>query len=117
LDRHAVSGEVSLGGTPLDVGSIEFRPTGGGKDAISGGAVISEGRYEIDEERGLPPGEYQVRIHSGDPAGNAPNLDEPPGLIPTVLERVPARYNSQTTLSAKVTPEGPNEFNFKLESK
>ena len=56
-----VRGAVTLDGTPLESGSISFRPVDPSKSKGSG-ATIRDGRYEIPASHGLPPGKYLVTI-------------------------------------------------------
>jgi hypothetical protein len=37
--------------------------------------------------------------------------------LPNRIETLPERYNYESELTAKVTKEGPNEFQFDVESK
>lgn len=59
LQRQQVSGEVSLKGTPIAEGTIEFSPVGEG---TASGAMIEAGKFTIPANKGLPPGDYIVRI-------------------------------------------------------
>jgi len=50
-------------------------------------------------------------------------MDPPPSGMPGVIETeqvptetLPARYNAETTLTATVSSDGPNEFTFELTS-
>lgn len=110
--RYEVAGVVTFQGKPLDQGTIEFAPEGGG--GAAGGAMIKDGGFTVPETHGLRPGLYQVKIYSSDAAttGAAPAF---PGESRTVAkERIPAAYNSKSKLTAKVTEEGPNQFNFDI---
>jgi len=61
--RVPVSGKVTVEGKPLEVGSITFYATAGGRP---GGASLAEGgsysitMYETND--GLPPGKYSVAV-------------------------------------------------------
>lgn len=119
LNRQAISGTVTLDGKPLDQGSIEFRPTQG-KGVISG-AVIHDGQYDIEAEKGLPPGEYRVMIFSAI-APAAPANGGPPGSEPIQgghlnLERIPPKFNVKTEQIVTVTDGGPNQFNYTIQAK
>lgn len=121
LGRVAVSGNVTLDGTPIDEGTIEFAPHAG----VGSGAKIVNGRYALEEVRGLPPGKYQVRIYSPrlpvraeeTPPGAPPG---PPGPESSLLgvERVAAKFNTRTTLTAEVPQNSePLTFDFAVTSK
>jgi hypothetical protein len=112
--RYAVSGEVKWRGRPLDHGAIIFLPEDPSLGA-SGGAMIKDGQYNVPARDGLPPGHYKVMITSADPS-NAPDPDALPGPSgPLPKDRVNPKYNAQTILTAEVTAEGPNKFNFDVD--
>lgn len=121
LPRKAVSGTVNLNGEPLATGSIQFHPTstgGPGATPVSAGGAIEAGRYSVARKQGLVPGDYKVLILSHIPQGGA--NDEPPGPRPRTgkpPELIPAEYNTKTKLTAKITADGDNTFNFELEKK
>src|SRR5438270_13864003 len=75
LGRKAISGRVTVGGKPLESGSIEFTPLAAG--GLPSGGLIEHGRYAIARENGLPVGKYRVAIVDNPPA---PPL--PPGHMP-----------------------------------
>jgi hypothetical protein len=115
--RLKVSGTVLFKGRPLDQGRIEFEPAAPGV-TFFGGAPIEAGAFTIPATLGLTPGKYKVRVYSTDrvlPAGSAP--PPPPGSpgMPVPTERVAARYNTETTLTADVLPDVDNVFEFKVE--
>jgi hypothetical protein len=117
LPRQPVSGTVKFKGQPLKTGLIEFQPAGPGM-ATAGAAAITDGSYSIARAEGLQPGKYEVRITS------APQtVQRPPGVlpgdyqIPPAKELIPEKFNSNTTLSAEVTKDGPNKLDFDLQEK
>lgn len=116
LDRQAISGNVTLDGTPLDEGTIEFLPLG--PEGRAGGAVIRRGSYAIEGAKGLVPGKYTVRISSA--ASNREiDLHAPPGPTLPVMskERIPPQYNTETKLVVEVKKEQSKTFDFALSSK
>jgi hypothetical protein len=114
LPRQEVSGKVSIDGQPLADGSIQFQP-----DptipiaAVPGGAVIAAGAYRITREEGLVPGSYKVMIFSHGDAAEA-GAAAPGAQAGPPPEKIPARYNVSSTLSAVVSQEKPNVFDFAL---
>lgn len=114
LGRRAISGTVTFQGQPLDYGAIRFQPTGG-TNSVEAGAVITQGRYQVPEEQGLPPGSYKVWVMSPEQGPAAP-AEEAPGETSKSLakDRLPPQYNVQTTLVADVPATGKAEFNFDL---
>ena len=98
-----VSGVVTLDGQPLPNATVEFSPEQG-RPSI--GKTDEEGHYELQytqDETGAKIGPHKVRIRTFDYA------------TPDAAERVPAKYNEQTELTADVTP-GSNTIPFELES-
>ena len=115
--RLPVSGIVQLDGQPLAAGTIEFAPVGSGGQA---GASISEGRFDIPASRGLPPGDYLVRITA---AAVSPPTETPPGppgpesmkKPAAAADEIPPKYNSETELTVAVAKDSDNTFEFLLE--
>jgi hypothetical protein len=110
--RYAVSGQVKFQGKPLDQGGITFLGEDLGHG--TGWSAIKDGRYSIPAKEGLLPGRYKVAVNSADPKNRTPDPDSPPGYLPVPKDRIQSKYNSQTTLSADVTAEGTNTFNFEV---
>jgi hypothetical protein len=105
--RFPVSGTVTFNGKPLATGYVYFKTTNTG--AIDG-IEIKDGRFTGKAEAG----EKRVEVNSFDPP--AP----PPSATPAVIRPkniIPPRYNSDSKLTEKVTPEGPNEYQFDLSSR
>lgn len=113
LGRMPVTGEVTFGGEPLDHGSIEFTPTGEGTQS---GSVIENGKYEIAESRGLPPGEYIVRIYSPEGEGANPTGEPPaPGESSDLPEeRIPPSFNVKSDQKVTVKSGEENKFDFAI---
>jgi hypothetical protein len=113
--RHAVSGTVKLEGQPLDQGSIMFMPLEG--QDTSGDAEIKNGAYTIPRSAGLKPGNYLVRITSGD-GKTADIRDEEaasPGGSTNIIsvDRIPAEWNERSEKQVEMKDESA-EFNFDI---
>jgi hypothetical protein len=116
LPRQPVSGSVTLDGKPLSEGKIQFDPAdeGKGPTAVAVGD-IKDGKFTIEKAQGPVPGKYKVSISSrpsthigsGDMPGTAPK-QEP--------EKIPPKFNTQTTLTKEITT-GANNFDFPVVSK
>ena len=117
LPRLEISGMVTLDGTPLPTGSIQFQPNATLEQvAVAEGTTIQDGRYALAQEKGLVPGSYGVIILSH--AADAPLEEELPGAgVRLPKERIPPQYNVKTTLVADVSADGENVFNYDLKSK
>jgi len=116
LPRRAVSGNVTMDGAPLKSAMIQFMPTDPSA-ATAGAGAITEGKYAIPTADGLVPGAYKVSVTSAGAALTPPAGSMPGDPLPPAKETIPSTYNSKTTLSATVTEQGPNVFNFELKSK
>lgn len=106
-----VTGSVTLNGAPLSGALVRFQPlaTGSPSAAITDG----DGKYSLKYTRsvlGAEVGEHQVSITTF--AAGDPDADTPQASVP---EKVPARYNSATELTATVKP-GANQIDFPLEA-
>ncbi len=120
LGRKPVSGRITLNDKPLEYGNISFDPIerNGG---IRSGALITDGAYVMDDEGGLPPGKYKVRIFAAKP--NPPDMKGPDGgELPGPASElpgqslIPPQYNVQSDIVREVTDDGDNEFNFDIKT-
>jgi hypothetical protein len=101
---YPVRGSVTLDSKPLADGVIAFMsPETGDLQDLK----IKDGKYEGP----VRPGKRRVEIRAYRPRKGPPKPLEPPPH-----NYLPNRYNSETTLSADVSPEGPNKFDFELRS-
>jgi len=112
--RLPVGGQVRLDGELLTAGTILMTPMKAGPVA---GCDIKDGRFEMPKERGPGPGEYRVEITAYRPTGRKVYDSDFNVSTETLVSIIPARYNTQTELTAVVNEEGSNEFNFDLQSK
>jgi hypothetical protein len=113
--RQEVSGTVTLDGRPLASGSIQFQPSSA-QEGVVAGALITDGKYSIPRDQGLVPGTYSVSIssvESSSPPPGPPGPSGPPSQGPQDL--VPAKYNTQSTLTIKVEPGNARPFDFALQ--
>lgn len=108
----SVEGTVTLDGKPLAEATVLFinsqtRPSAAKTDV--------NGFYRLqfsDRESGAVPGVNIVRITTAQGVG----INEDGTSIPAVKERVPAKYNTKTTLQFDVQPKGQNVANWDLDS-
>jgi hypothetical protein len=102
LELGTVTGTVTLDGKPLPRAVVKFTPSiDGGRTSV--GVTDVAGRYALEytaTTKGANVGVHEVRISTA-------ALDGSPN------ERVPAKFNSETTLSADVRS-GENVFDFAL---
>jgi hypothetical protein len=107
-----VTGTVTLDGKPLDGVWVDFQKPGEGG---SRGITDANGQYRLmlnSEKSGVTPGEKKVRIMSvshGEKTAPAEGQKIP-------IEKIPAKYNSETTLSVTVAEGKSQTFDFDLKS-
>ncbi len=101
-----VQGVVTLDGQPLSGAQVQFVPQADGRPSVA----------ETGWRRRLPASAHRrpLRCDRGHPQGN----DQHRGgwAYDPSTEKIPARYNAQTELTADVQP-GSNDINFDLQSK
>ncbi|MBI3463294.1 MAG: hypothetical protein HY000_09580 [Planctomycetes bacterium] len=102
-----VSGTVTLDGQQMPDGTIYFK-------TILAGSVdemqIKDGKFEGM----VGVGGRRVEVCR---YGLGPPIKFGAGELPNKIETLPARYNYESELKATVTEEGPNEFEFAVQSK
>lgn len=87
--RHAVSGTITFGGTPVPVGTIAFEPdASAGNNGPAGYGDINDGRYVTQGRFGAVGGPHIVRIEGFDPPDPAnPDAGRRP-LFPEYVTKV-----------------------------
>lgn len=118
---HRASGIVTLDGAPLAGATVTFRR---GEDSpAAAGRTDAEGRFQLStfgDADGAVAGPHQATVTKYSdvekPAGYDPETSPP---LPEPKLLTPPKYQSFETsgLSATVSPDGPNEFEFTLTSK
>jgi hypothetical protein len=119
LPREPVSGAVTMDGQPLADGVIQFSPAAGsGAVPTSATALIEKGEFSIPRADGLVPGKYKVSI-SGIPVPRETRTKSNLGKkkVAPIKEPVPAKYNTQTTLTEEIKPGGATGLKYELQSK
>jgi len=115
---HAVSGTVTLDGTPLAEGAIAFMPLG--ETGVSAGGQIKDGKYSTR----VSPGKMVVKIYAERPltAEEIREYNSNPmtggGLSPAENQRkqlIPAEYNDRSKLNVDIQG-NQKELDFQLES-
>lgn len=101
---YDVSGTVTFDGAPLADGFINFESeTPDGQP--TGSAKIIKGSYATKSRAG----KKKVTITSNKPTG-----EKDSGGFDITVNWLPAKYNAESKLSAEVTADGPNKFDFPL---
>lgn len=65
-ERVAVSGQVTIDGTPLSVGNIRFIPAGGGRPSVA--QIGSDGRFDFGKE-GVVSGRQRIEVIASEQIG------------------------------------------------
>ena len=104
-DLVTVSGEVTYDGAPVAQGQILFVDV----NAPTSHAQIESGQYKIE----TAPGAKQVRITATKETGTM--LEGAMGAeVPELVDLIPAKYNTTTTLSAEIAADRLDPLNFHL---
>jgi len=111
--RHALEGTVTLDGQPLPDGYISFRPMAGTPGPTAGGRIV-DGRFAISRQDGTFAGKFRVEITATRSTGEKFFDEEVGREVEILAQYLPARYNTQSELTAEVRPDGPNAFSFEL---
>jgi hypothetical protein len=118
LGRFAISGSVTLDGTPLEKGNISFQPIE--QQPTASGAVVASGKFVIPRDKGLSAGKYRVVVNApvGAVGGKVPTAEAMPGdPPPPPLERIPPSWNIASQQMIEVKREGPFVFPFEISTK
>jgi hypothetical protein len=109
--RQSLSGIVTLDGRPAADAVIHFQPPPGQTGNSSGAATDADGRFQIAAVQGLLPGNYAVSIQKWEGTGR--KVIDPETRKPVEIT-APIPFKEDGKLEAKITPEGPNQFEFRL---
>jgi hypothetical protein len=104
---YRVAGTITWNGHRLPDGDIIFEPVD--PNVIPDRAVIEDGQYEAR----VRPGKKRVRIHASRENSKWKDL----GMQGALEQYLPARYNSETTLTAAIAENDENHFDFALTEK
>lgn len=100
-----VQGSVTLDQQPLPLGTIVFlTPETGDLQSLP----IRDGRYAGQVRPGVR--RVEIRAYARESEPRSP-IDPPPGNY------LPARYNTDSDIIAEVSKDGPNNFDYNLESR
>ena len=114
--RCPVSGTVTVGGEPVEVGSIEFIPEADSTGPVCGG-TIANGAYSIDKKGGPTPGNYKVRIVGSKSTGNKVEVPGAPGPIDELIPVIAKKYAvpGGTEIPTATIKAGKNVVDFALD--
>jgi hypothetical protein len=101
---YHVTGSVTMGGKPIETGSITFDPADGQGTSAMGG--IEKGQFTAE----VPPGDKILRISA---VRVTDKKDQYGSLISESY--IPAQYNLNSQLKRTVSPNEKNKFDLSLE--
>lgn len=113
--RMSVEGTVTLDGQPLEKGYIRFSSLPGTTGPTAGADIVN-GKFVVLSSGGPFAGDFTVQITAAGLTGRKVLDLYSNAMIDEYAQYLPARYNSQSELQAKVTADGPNRFDFSLVS-
>jgi hypothetical protein len=117
--RAAVKGKVTLDGVAIGeegaTATISFFPTGATKGPAAGGQ-IQGGQYSIAASQGPAVGRNRVEIHASKMTGRKVADVHDGHMMDEMIEIIPARYNSESTLQRELKP-GHNTLDFELSTR
>lgn len=103
-----VSGTATFDGVPVERGEISFIPIEGG---APDGGVIDQGKFKFSAK----PGDKRVEIRASRPVPAARQNNPEMGLM--YEDYIPAQYNRESKLTAKVSAEAERVYQFSLTSR
>jgi hypothetical protein len=103
-DTYPVTGSVTMGGKPIEKGSIVFDPADGQGTSAMGG--IENGQFTAE----VPPGEKILRV-------NAVRTTDQKDQYGAVISEsyIPAKYNLESQIKKTVNPGEENKFDLVLD--
>lgn len=110
--QYPLAGEVTFDGQSVDLGSISFFPEGKGRPS---GGVITDGKYEVPEEKGANAGTYRVEIHWLKRTGKQLRDAQTGEMYDERREAIPDKLHTTSELTIEV-PLPANRHDFKLKS-
>jgi hypothetical protein len=112
--KTTVSGTVTLDGNPMPEGEILFAGPGEVPQVLDIKNGSFEGQVTVGTKRVEIRAYRQVQAVA---AGGMYKGEEVPGGGSSKENYLPARFNSESELTAEVTASGPNKFSFPVTSK
>lgn len=115
VKRGRVHGTVTVDSAPLTNGQIRMLAVTDG--AIGTAGEVVDGTYDIPPERGPSAGTYRVEIVSLKSTGRRVRDPDTNEMVDELVNVLPARYHSASTMQIKYDPGGAQTFNFELKKK
>ena len=111
--RGKLEGKVTLNGKPLAGGTIRFMAID--PNGVNVLATVKDGAYSVAEADGPTKGKYRVEFSVPSATKRRiPNDDIPGQFMEEAPETMPARYNTQSTITIEFDPGKPEPRAFQL---
>jgi hypothetical protein len=115
LKRGRVHGAVTVEGVPLAKGQIRlFALAAGG---VGADGEIVDGNYDIPAHRGPTAGTYRIEIESLKATGRRVLDPDTRDWVDEVVNVLPRRYHSESTLQMNYDPSSDQPHDFELKKK
>lgn len=112
----AASGTVTLDGRPVRNATAVFTPQDLAGHSIT--VRVIDGQFRCDESAGLGAGQFDVCVISAEPELEEVEAAHREGEVsPLNSSRIPVIYQKPGALTATVTEDGPNQFEFALSTR
>lgn len=118
--RLPVEGTVTVDGQMLESGQFTLIPLEGTRGPTAGAEIV-DGKFSIASNGGPLAGTFRVEIMAAQTVTGKKQsgINFSTGEVEVIEETrqlLPPRYNSNSELTAEVTLDGPNHFDFELQS-
>ncbi len=116
VPRGSVSGQVTIGGQPLQAGRVIFTPIAPTQGPATS-VLVEAGRYELPEHRGPIVGKHRVEVEAildlgyaiDDEAAHALNAHKPKPVNP-----IPPEFGRRSQLVATIEADTANTFDIPI---
>src|SRR3954465_16047876 len=113
--RGHLFGKVTADGVPIAKGQIRLFSLSA--DGVGTDAEITDGQYDIPVSRGPTKATYRVEIVALKKTGRRVPDPDSGGEVDEVVNLLPARYNTQSTLQINFDPASNHAQDFELQTK
>lgn len=112
IHRVAVEGTVTIDGETID-GRVSLRPQPGTEGPLVT-TTIEKGEFQLSEEDGPVPGDYDVVVIVGDVLGNRSSVTV--SVITEKSQSTPAAVGQRHTTHVAVPDESPTQLEISIQS-
>lgn len=112
-ERGRLFGKVTVDGVPVAKGQIRLFALSA--EGVGTDASIVDGKYDVPPDRGLTAANYRVEIVSLKTTGRRVPDPDTNALVDEIVNLLPPRYNTQSTLQITYQPgsNAPHDFDLK----